>query len=164
MTTTFNRAFEIVIGHEGGYTNDPRDTGNWTGGAVNSGELKGTKYGISAASYPLFDIANLTLDDARAIYKRDYWDKVGADDLAPPLAMLVFDAAVNSGVGRACQWLRVSGADTDDACVEFMAQRINFMGGLKAWPTYGLGWSRRLARIPYEAMAMEDPNEDENNA
>ena len=57
----FKQAFDLLIGHEGGYTNNPNDPGNWTGGKVNSGTLRGTKYGISAASYPTLDIKNLGL-------------------------------------------------------------------------------------------------------
>jgi len=45
----FDLAFDRVIGHEGGYTDDPRDRGNWTGGATGRGELKGTKYGSRRA-------------------------------------------------------------------------------------------------------------------
>ena len=69
MTTTFDTAFANVIGLEGGYTDDPRDRGNWTGGTVGQGKLRGTKYGISAAAFPTLDIANLTLDAAKAIYR-----------------------------------------------------------------------------------------------
>jgi lysozyme family protein len=57
----FLRAFELLVGHEGGFTDDPRDTGSWTGGNAGAGQLKGRKYGISAASYPNLDIKNLQL-------------------------------------------------------------------------------------------------------
>ena len=62
---TFDDAFEALMAHEGGYANDPRDPG---------GE---TKYGISKRAYPAVDIRNLTLEAAKAIYKRDYWRPVG---------------------------------------------------------------------------------------
>jgi hypothetical protein len=45
----FDRAFEETIGLEGGFSRNPDDNGNWTGGRRGLGELKGTKYGISAA-------------------------------------------------------------------------------------------------------------------
>jgi lysozyme family protein len=157
----FERAFANTVGEEGGYTTNPADPGNWTGGAVNAGELKGTNYGISAASYPALDISGLTLDQAHAIYRRDYWDRLRADDLPPALALLAFDAAVNNGVGRARAWLILAERpDTKAACIEFMAQRTFFMGGLHNWQIFGLGWSRRLARLPYEAadlIAAEAP-------
>lgn len=45
---TFEEAFDRLIGHEGGYSDDPTDNGNWTGGKRGAGLLKGTKYGIGA--------------------------------------------------------------------------------------------------------------------
>ena len=89
MSDAFAKAFAIVIGEECGYCNDVADPGG------------ATKYGISHAAYPDLDIASLTLADAQAIYRRDYWDKISGDRLDPRLALLVFDAAVNNGVGRA---------------------------------------------------------------
>lgn len=57
-----------------------------------------TKFGISQKSYPHLDIANLTLSDALAIYKRDYWDKIGGDQIKRyTIAFAVFDMAVNRG-------------------------------------------------------------------
>ena len=56
----FDKAFELLIGHEGGYTTNPKDAGNWTGGKQGVGVNKGTKYGIAANSYPSLDIKNLT--------------------------------------------------------------------------------------------------------
>ena len=56
----FERAFAVVLGHEGGYTADPADPGNWTGGAPGRGECRGTNWGISAASYPYLPIRALT--------------------------------------------------------------------------------------------------------
>jgi lysozyme family protein len=63
VKSEFNGAFEILIGHEGGYVDHPDDPG---------GE---TKYGISKRSYPEVNIAALTLDKAKAIYREDYWDR-----------------------------------------------------------------------------------------
>lgn len=171
MGADFTRAFGITVGHEGDTLDlNPDDTGNWTGGAVNVGTLKGSKFGISAAAYPAVDIAALTLADAQAIYQRDYWLPAGCDGLPWPLCAVVFDAAVNNGVGRAQSWLRpaaiaaqgAAGLVADGvigpktryalarseiartAAVEFVAQRMAFMGGLGGWRTFGLGWARRL--------------------
>lgn len=169
----FERAFRIVVGEEGGYTTDPADPGNWTGGACGRGECRGTRWGVSAAAYPALDIAGLVLADAHAIYRRDYWDRVCGDALPPALALLVFDAAVNNGVGRAVRWLQgaagvaqdgVPGAVTLAAvrartplalCAEVQAQRLVFMAGLPGWGHFGLGWARRLCRLPFAAAGME---------
>ena len=75
----FDQAFDRLNGHEGAFSDDPKDPGNWTGGRVNVGELKGTKYGIAANTYGDLDIKSLTLDDAKKIYYRDWWLKAGAD-------------------------------------------------------------------------------------
>ena len=92
--SAFDNCFEIVVGHEGGYVNDPKDPG---------GE---TKYGISKRSYPRVNIAALTLDGAKQIYRADYWDKVRGDELDPGLALITFDAAVNNGASQAVRWLQ----------------------------------------------------------
>ena len=170
---SFDRAFGIVVGQEGGYTQDPADPGNWTGGGPGRGACRGTRWGISAAAYPALDIAGLLLADARAIYRRDYWDRVGGDALPAPLALLVFDAAVNNGVGRAVRWLQgAAGVAADGVpgpvtlaavrarpplalCAEVQAQRMVFMAALPAWPHFGLGWARRLCRLPFDAAGME---------
>ncbi len=173
MSTSFDQAFAVVVGEEGGFTQDPADPGNWTGGAPGRGACRGTRWGVSAAAYPALDIAGLTLADARAIYRRDYWDRVCGDALPPPLALLVFDAAVNNGVGRAVRWLQAAaGAAPDGApgpatlaavrarpaaalCAEVLAQRMVFMAALPTWPHFGLGWARRLCRLPFHANEME---------
>lgn len=171
--SAFTQSFEIVVGHEGGYTDNPQDRGNWTSGTIGQGELRGTKYGISAAAYPDVDIKSLTLDDSRTLYKRDYWDKIEGDSLDPGLALVVFDAAVNNGVGRAVRWLQeavgvtadgvigdatraaIKAADATEALVGVHAARIHFMASLPTWATFGKGWSRRLAHLPHSAANME---------
>lgn len=95
---SFDTAFTDLIGLEGKYSNDERDPGNWTGGAVGKGELRGTMYGISAAAYPTLNIIGLTLTGAKAIYLQDYWDKLKCDLLPDPVAEALFKEGVNLGV------------------------------------------------------------------
>ena len=172
--TAFDKAFGVVVGEEGGFGDDGRDPGNWTGGRCGAGACRGTKYGISAASYPTLDIAGLSLEAARAIYRRDYWNAVRGDELPAGLALLVFDAAVNNGVGHAIRWLQAAAGVAADGVfgprtmaavlkaasgtvllAEFQSVRLVFMAGLPAWRTFGRGWARRLCRLPFEAMRME---------
>jgi lysozyme family protein len=94
MSGRFEEVFERVIGHEGGYVNDPRDPG---------GE---TKFGISRRAYPGVRIAELTLEDAREIYRRDYWQALRCDDLPAPVDEFIFDFGVNSGVATAAKALQ----------------------------------------------------------
>ncbi len=174
--TPFEQAFQIVIGEEGGLSTDPADPGNWTGGAHGRGLCHDTKYGIAASGHPNLDIAALTLADAQAIYRTEYWSAIQADALPPPLALLVFDAAVNCGQQRAISWLQaatntpVDGAlgpvtiagvqatigDSDGTALraEFQAQRLAWMTALPTWHSFGLGWSRRLCQLPYESLKM----------
>lgn len=84
----FDTAVVKTLIHEGGakVTDDPDDAGGLT------------KYGISQRAYPNVDIRNLTEQEAKNIYKQDYWDKVKADDIADQaLAENLFDTAVNMG-------------------------------------------------------------------
>jgi len=170
----FERAFTFVIDNEGGYTANSADPGNWTGGKCGAGECRGTNWGISAAAYPQLDIRALTEAKAGEIYRRDYWDRAGCRQLLPPLALLVFDAAVNNGVGRAVRWLQaVLGVPQDGVigpamlaalekrgrqdtalCAEFQARRLVFMTGLPTWRTFGAGWARRLSTLPFQAVQM----------
>jgi len=147
----FDLAFEKLIGHEGGYVNDARDPG---------GE---TKFGISKRAYPGEDIQCLTLDRAKQLYRRDYWDAVQGDNMPDAIRFDLFDAAVNSGVRQAVKWLQVAAkADADGiigpktmlavrmADPQLLAKRFNglrlrFMTDLKTWPTFGRGWARRIA-------------------
>jgi lysozyme family protein len=159
----FDEAFEKLIGNEGSYSGNSNDSGNWTGGKISSGTLKGTKYGISAASYPSIDIKNLTLEQAKGIYIKDYWNKLGLDRLPPEMAFDMFDTAVNSGVSRAIKLLQhtvgtiedgIIGPKTLDIASDFIpsvlkmrfnANRLLFMTNLNAWDDFGKGWARRVA-------------------
>ena len=145
----FDIAFSRLIGHEGGYVNDPRDPG---------GE---TKFGISKRSYPDVNIATLTEDAAKAIYYRDFWQPLG--DAHPAIKFQTFDFAVNSGISTAIRklqaaigvaddghWGPVSAAalaamDVNDVLMRFMAQRLRFWVKCTAWPTMGGGWANRAA-------------------
>lgn len=166
----FDQAFDRLIGHEGAFSDDPKDPGNWTGGRVHVGELKGTKYGIAANTYGDLDIKNLTLDDARKIYYRDWWLKAGADQLDAAIVFQLWDFAVNAGMSTAMRALQraarvsddgnigpltlraVRAMSTTDVLMRFAAQRLRFYTSLSTWPTYGKGWTNRVAgQLDYAA-------------
>ena len=81
----FDEIIEQVLEHEGGYVNDPKDLG---------GE---TKYGITKRFYPDVDIKNLTVEQAKEIYRKDYWDKNRVESLPQNLWHIFFDMCVNMG-------------------------------------------------------------------
>jgi lysozyme family protein len=156
---TFDVAFDRLIGSEGGYSNSPSDPG---------GE---TNWGISKRSYPNLEIALLTRDDSRAIYKRDFWDRIHADVLPPSVAFQVFDFAVNSGIETAVRHLqRALGVADDghwgpisvaaartvpatDIIMRVNASRLDFMTRLSNWPNASRGWARRIAQnLQYGAV------------
>ncbi|GGD45756.1 glycoside hydrolase family 108 protein [Pseudoxanthomonas indica] len=163
MTDSFPTFINRLLSHEGGFTDDRRDPGNWTGGAVGVGQLKGTKFGIAANTYPQIDIRNLTRDQAVAIYRRDFWDRAQCSKLPNAVAFQLLDGAVNSGIAQASRWLQravgaaddgfigpatlkaVREADANDLVLRFNAARIDFMTRLKNWPVHGAGWMRRIA-------------------
>ena len=99
---SFNKAFEKTVGHEGGFQKDPFDNGNWTGGKREDGVLKGTKFGISAGSYPDEDIENLTIDRAKELYHKDFWQKQSCHLMEgnEEIAIELFDTSVNAGIGK----------------------------------------------------------------
>ena len=166
---TFDKAFERLIGHEGGFTDRDEDRGNWTGGQEGVGKLKGTKYGISAMSYPGEDIANLTLDRAKMLYRRDFWGPAGCDLVADAAKFDLFDMAVNSGVKTAIKTLQRAVGATPDGVIgpvtmqmissmpgprlvaRFNGARLQFMTELNTWGTFGKGWARRIAANLMEA-------------
>ncbi|BAM63082.1 endolysin [Edwardsiella phage KF-1] len=159
----YDKVIGRVLSHEGNYTADPKDRGNWTSGKCGVGQLKGTKYGISAMSYPDLDIKGLTWEQAKAIYKRDFWDKLNMTSWPDVLDFQVFDAAVNSGCGRAIKWLQwaarvnddgivgpktiaaVQAMDPNDVCLRFLGKRLRFMTETSTWNSYGKGWARRIS-------------------
>lgn len=95
----FDIAVTKTLIHEGGsrVTDDPDDRGGLT------------KYGISQRSYPNLDIRNLTEDQAKEVYKRDYWDKVAGDKIKnQQVAENLFDTAVNMGPRTASRLAQIA--------------------------------------------------------
>jgi lysozyme family protein len=159
----YDEAFARVIGHEGKFQNDPYDRGNWTTGTVGEGINKGTKFGISAMSYPHLDIRSLTLQEAKDIYYRDFWLRAGGDNFHDAVVYQLFDSAINHGVGNAIRILQraLDVADDggigpvtmrayklteiDDVLHRFNARRLQFFTSLSSFKKWGAGWTNRVA-------------------
>ena len=169
----FEESFRRVISSEGNYTDDSSDPGNWTGGKVGIGTLKGTKFGISAASYPSLDIKNLTPNQAREIYYKDYWQKLHLDEVEPALAYQIFDAAVQHGRVRAIKILQQALGITADGVfgiatskslkncnqvlltLQYIKQRLEYYTKIGNFNLYGRGWvTRMVANLDYAIKAM----------
>ncbi|RKS00404.1 glycosyl hydrolase 108 family protein [Flavobacterium sp. 102] len=106
----FEKAFKRTGIFEGGYTDNPDDNGNWTGGKKGVGDLVGTNYGISAPVYMAYikrkptvqDIKNMPHAAVKDIYKKTYWSPIRGNEINDQeVANGIYDMAVNSGVGTA---------------------------------------------------------------
>jgi len=165
---TYDDAFRIIISEEGGFSDIRTDPGNWTGGQVGKGQLKGTKFGIASHVYPDLDIRNLTLEQAKEIYKRDYWDRVRCDDMPWPLALYLFDSAVNQGPAAAISMMQTALGVTADGVIgsltlaaaktstprqmaRYMAVRARRYVGTRNFDIFGTGWLTRLFVVVQES-------------
>lgn len=169
MRENLETALKHVLVHEGGFVNHPKDPG----GATNRGVTQRVydayrdRQGQSRRS-----VRAITAEEVADIYKRQYWDAIRGDDLPSGLDYAVFDYAVNSGPRRAAQDLQrelgvavdglignvtlagVAKADVYDLIDRLCARRMRFLKGLKHWPTFGKGWTRRVTDVAEIAMAM----------
>jgi len=152
---TFDQAFERLIGHEGGYSNNPADPGGETMYGVTLRVAR--KNGYSGA------MRHLPLSEAKRIAKTEYWDAVKADLIPGPVRFDVFDAAYHSGVTQAIKWVQrsvgilddgnfgpktafaVSGFDPGRLIARFNGHRLDFLNDLHSWPTFAKGWTQRIA-------------------
>lgn len=128
--TDFSRAFAIVVESEGGYVNDPRDPGGVT--------RYGITEAVARANGYTGDMRALPLDTARAIYRREYWDACRCDEIPWPLALYVFDAAVNQGRLPAVTMLQRALGTVQDGLIGTVTLRLS--KGSKPWH-----WARYLA-------------------
>lgn len=156
---SFGRAFDLVIGHEGGLVDDPKDPGGIT------------RFGISQRAYPGEDIPNLTLERAKQLYRRDYWDAIKGDQLPEPLGLCLFDFAVNSGVSQAIRTLqrmldvtvdgvlgpatlgRALAMDRTVLVTWLQAERLLLLTKLPTFERFGRGWTRRVISTAIEACS-----------
>lgn len=156
---TFDQAFDLLITHEGGFANRPfsEDPGGATMYGVTSRAAR--EHGYTG------DMKDLTLDFAKSVYRKSYWDACKCDQMPNALRYPLFDAAVNSGSGQAAKWLQSAvGVKVDGAIgpktiasvnasnhivveKQMLGKRLRFMTELKNWTANSRGWSRRIAAL-----------------
>ena len=152
--TLWEAAIASVLKHEGGYVHHESDPG---------GE---TNWGISKRSHPDLDIKNLTREQAISIYRDTYWSQV-PESLPDGVRWFAFDVCVHSGPTRMRAWL-----NEDQTLLGLAAIRLKFLAGLSTWPTFGRGWTRRVAGVLDDIRAWqrntttdtETSNEDATHA
>jgi lysozyme family protein len=168
MKDNFEQSLALILKHEGGWVNHPKDPG----GETNMGVTKRVWEEWVGHPVPAGSLKSLTVADVAPLYKAKYWDKVRGDDLPAGVDYAVFDYAVNSGTARAAKQLQnclgvtadgaigpktVAAAQAADAIA--LAQcicdnRLAFLKGLPTWETFGKGWGRRVADVGKVAQSM----------
>jgi lysozyme family protein len=165
------RVIKLVLQHEGGYVDHPKDPG----GATNFGITFATLRVYRGRPITKDDVRSMSRETAEQIYKAQYWDTVKGDDLPAGIDYAVFDFCVNSGPDRAVRDLQkvlgtvgvdgVMGFKTIAACESFEGgiqklirdycqHRLNFMKSLRTWSTFGKGWERRVNEVRAAAARM----------
>jgi lysozyme family protein len=158
----FDYALNLVLKHEGGYVNDPADPG---------GE---TIYGISRRHHPeAWAAGRPSKAQASLIYRRDYWDRLRCDELPAPVAVLLFDTAVNCGNKRAVQFLQRAISVADDGVLgsvtigrcrtmdahtiaqQLADQRMAHYRALSTFGRFGKGWSNRVDDVLEEIRELD---------
>ena len=158
----FHRCIDRILAEEGGLSRHPADPGGLT------------QYGISQRSYPTLDITGLTLDAAKALYRRDYWQVLHGDQLPSGLDLLLLDCAINQGPTTAIKLLQRTLRIRDDGLIgpeTLNTAELAMPGLLDAFAaeralryelnpneaTFGRGWYRRLLRMHRHAWAGVAP-------
>lgn len=168
MNSNFEAALAHVLKSEGGYVNNPADPG----GMTNLGCTKAVWEEFVGHPVSEADMRGLTPADVAPLYKRKYWDKVSGDLLPSGLDYAVFDAAINSGPGRAAKWLQevanvaadgaigpatlaaVNAKPVQDMIAQYNDKRLQFLESLPTWATFGKGWGARVASVQSSASQL----------
>lgn len=168
MKENFDKSLQLVLVHEGGFANHPKDPG----GATMKGVTLNTFRRHFGAEKTVNDLKNITPEQIASVYRLGYWDKCRCDQLPAGVDYAVFDLAVNSGPGRAAKFLQSAvGAEQDGAIGQntidkvgtkeppsminsICDQRLAFLQGLNTFSTFGAGWTKRVADVRQKALDM----------
>lgn len=148
MKQNYNDCLTRLLKDEGGYTNDPNDSGG------------PTNFGITLTDYCKYinkngtagDVKGMSINDAKTIYKAKYWDALGCDSLSSGVDCTCFDYGVNSGLGRPRKALQrfksKVGVDLIDAIND---ERVAFLKQLEIDrpkdKKFDKGWMKRVAGV-----------------
>lgn len=175
LPPAFERSLKLVLRHEGGYVDHPRDPGGATnlGISLRYARGRGSLFDLDRdGDVDAADIRQITVETAAPAYHADFWQAVRADELPPGLDHVIFDAAVNSGPRRAIRWLQhAAGAKVDgvfgpetakavahasrrDGVVNVieraMSARMSYLHTLENWSDFRRGWTRRVEGVLQE--------------
>lgn len=168
MKDNFDVALRAILHHEGGFVNHPKDPG----GMTNLGVTKRVWEEWTGHEVDEKAMRALTPEVVAPMYKAKYWDRIRGDDLPTGVDYIVFDAAINSGPGRAAKWLQQTVGAVPDGAIgagtlgkvaamepaeiveKYQQTRLAFLESLPTWETFGKGWGRRVAEVEDAAMKM----------
>jgi lysozyme family protein len=103
MVNVLEEALAFTLGNEGGYSHHPNDPGGATNFGIIQRELDRWNGAHPELAFPS-DVKDLSPDQAKAIYRVNYWRFDGIAD--PSLAIKLFDIGVNCGTGTAIKLLQ----------------------------------------------------------
>jgi len=167
MQSNWKKSFDLILESEGGFVNNPHDTG----GMTNLGVTRAVWEQWVGRPSNEKEMRSLTAAMVEPLYHRNFWDACNCDSLPTPIDYLVFDFAVNAGVGRSAKTLQsVVGTKQDGAIgpetlkavshinlrdlVEFFSYaKIEFYKSLHN-QYYETGWLNRVATVKTAALSM----------
>lgn len=148
----FERCHAVTAVYEGGWSDHKADPGGKTMYGVTERVFHAW---LRGQGKPIRPVRSITLDEAKALYKAEYWYAAKCEGLAAGVDLAVYDPAVNSGVSRARKWLEASIGGQDVQTIKrICAARLSFVRSLATWKHFGKGWARRIAGIEAKAVAM----------
>jgi lysozyme family protein len=168
MKDNWEMCFEMVLKHEGGFVNHPKDPG----GMTNLGVTKKNWEAFLDRDVTEAEMRALTPDMVKPFYKKNYWDKIRGDELPSGVDYAAYDLAVNSGTSRAAKYLQniagvaedgvigprsleaIKKCDAESAVDAICTMRLNFLKNLGTFETFGRGWTDRVMGVMYKARNM----------
>lgn len=176
MRNNFDQILTNLLISEGGYQDDPKDSGNH----LFDGRQGCTIFGVTQAAWEAYvghkvsnaDMRSLTKEKISDFYRKKYWDVCQCDALPTAIDYLVFDFSVNSGPGTAIKRLQESVNCTSDGIVgprtlqyinsfnttdlinKYSAAKEVYYKSLKSFPIYGKGWLNRVQEVKQTALLM----------
>lgn len=170
--TPFLRSLRFVRRWEGGWSDHAQDPGGKTNHGITLATYTNWRRSQGLPDPSADDLRAISEEEVEAIYQQNYWDACRCDELPPPIALVVFDMAVNAGPSRSIRLLQEAlgvtadgiigprtlsaarAADPQEAAAEFTARRSMYYAGLSTFRTFGLGWMRRTAAALAYATVM----------
>jgi len=168
MKENWQKAFEQMLASEGGYVHHPSDPG----GRTNLGVTQRVWEEWVGRESNEKEMRSLTPEMVEPLYKRKFWDAVRGNELPAGISYLIFDFAVNAGVGRSIKTLQsaigvtpdggfgpmtmaaVQAIDPVELIEKFSQGKEDFYRSLNTFETFGKGWLNRVAAVKVKATSL----------